>query len=168
MFTNPVLRMEFNVDIPLNEQLTRYLDAVFEHIWRSPSQFSTLVPTIPPPPPVPFLGRVDTARVLTLGVNPCAGDIELGHFPDRGGSSAMAGLLLGYFGTGRPGPDGTNLSHGLATWECVLNRLGISYTDGTAAHLFLSPRAVHALDTRDHYLFREMCRYDAPMVLRLL
>ena len=163
MFVSEKFEVGVDRDKPLVEQLSRLVDALFEHIWRSPDALAELLPPPPVSPPVPFLGRVDTAEVLTVGINPSDSEVRLGHFPEKVTSAEMTRRLLRYFER-----DEVLSDPRLSAWELALNELGLSYTDGTAAHIEMSPRTARPLDDCDPYLFQEMVRYDLPFMFHLL
>jgi len=164
MFSNSVLDLEVDCNMTIVEQLVALMEGVFEHLWHSPDQFSGLCTRLPAPPPVPFLGRVDTAVVLTVGVHPTMEQFTRAPTPERVCSAQLSQHLLQYFDSGQ-----SLVDYRLDTWERALNQLGLSYYDGSAAHVEVCPRLIDTPLLRgDHYLFTEMCRYDAPLLFRLL
>ena len=118
--------------------------------------------------PVPFFGAVEAARVVTVGVNPSADEFVGGRWPAAPLPTEDLGERLMRYFDRQPHP-------WFETWEQALGLLGVSYLDGTAAHLDLSPRATVAFQTfrhdpdhgrRDHFL--RMVRDDLPWFCRVL
>ena len=155
--------------MPVDAQLTGLVEEAFEHLWQSPDHFRSLqsaaagadadIGTLP----LPFFGRIDTAAILTVGVNPATEELPFKNWPEQLTTAALAQRLLTYF----EDPAG-GFSERFDTWEAALNTLGYSYRDGSAAHIDVSPRA-SGLQQRDNpVLFHEVCRYDASRLFALL
>ena len=113
--------------------------------------------------PVPFFGDVESAQVLTVGVNPSAGE-----FVDREWPATMTPVVLvkrrkTYFGQAPAPPHPW-----FATWTAALAWIDLSYGRG-AAHIDISPRATVAMGTHsDWFGFAEMVESDAKWFFELL
>jgi hypothetical protein len=94
--------------------------------------------------PIPFFGRLDTAIVLTVGVNPSADEFRADRATIWRGVTSSADLLnrlTSYFESA-PHP-------WFGPWRSALNLLGVAYENGTAAHLDLSARATISMQNVD-------------------
>lgn len=110
--------------------------------------------------PIPFFGDIQTARVVTVGVNPSATEFEGRGWPPELDSEALTDRLLGYF-QAKPHP-------WFDRWESVLANIGSSYKRD-AAHVDLSPRATISQGAAPSAaLFAEMLAEDLPHMLRIL
>src|SRR2546423_2241001 len=85
--------------------------------------------------PIPFFGNVESAKVVTVGVNPSVSEFKKERWAGLTNGQIL-GRLINYFNQNsvRPHP-------WFEVWEKALQPLGCSYTNGTAAHADLSPRA---------------------------
>ncbi len=114
--------------------------------------------------PIPFFGNIETARVLTVGVNPSREEFDL----DRGWPNEMKfedwkNRLINYFSDQR---------HHMwfDKWEEALGVLGVSYFDNTAAHLDLSLRptfSMSSLKGERANLFGQMLESDIKWLFEL-
>ncbi len=88
--------------------------------------------------PIPFFGNPESALVLTVGLNPSSDEfVQLRRWPVTIEGSALETRLRKYFSSDlQPHPFFTPWTNALAHLEPR-----VSYRDGTAAHLDLSPRA---------------------------
>ena len=116
--------------------------------------------------PIPFFGNPATALVATVGVNPSSGEFD----SPRNWASVKTKTdwkvrLRDYFRHNTPAHDW------FEPWRIGLALLGVSYEDGTAAHLDLSYRSTTAMLTNpktDPAEFRRMVEHDAAFFSRLL
>jgi hypothetical protein len=100
--------------------------------------------------PIPFFGRLDRARVLTVGLNPSNGESRAGDWPREITASALDEKLLAYFEPGIGTP-----YVWFETWERALESAGVSYADGSAAHVDLSPPYQSVPTSGDGRVFRD-------------
>ncbi len=84
--------------------------------------------------PIPYFGRIETAKVVTIGLNPSDGELKIGRWPTSLTASQIHERLTVYF----ENPEITPHSW-FSTWEQALSSIGASYYDGSAAHLDLCP-----------------------------
>jgi hypothetical protein len=113
--------------------------------------------------PIPFFGRIETATVLTVGVNPSPGEFEDGRWPLDANAHYVSERLLRYFEKGQ-------LTHPwFDAWRDALRQLDISYESGDAAHVDISPRATIPMgQVSEIDLFLKMVRADTKWLFRLL
>lgn len=123
--------------------------------------------TFPPSQwPIPFFGNPTNALVATVGVKPSADEFA----PDRGWADVKNThdwkiRLRDYFRHKTPPHEWFD------SWRIGLALLGVSYEEGTAAHLDLSYRATTAMLTNpktDPAEFRRMVEHDAALFFQLL
>lgn len=116
--------------------------------------------------PIPFFGNPATAKVATIGVNPSSGEFD----PDRHWETVRTKTqwklrLRDYF------RHGVSPHDWFEPWRIGLAVLGVSYEEGTAAHLDLSYRSTttmlknHGTDPAE---FRRMLEHDARFLFQLL
>jgi hypothetical protein len=107
--------------------------------------------------PIPYFGEIESADVITVGVNPAASEFDLKRkWPCGLSVEALNRRLLGYFRLEFPPPH-----QWFTTWEIALNQIEISYYTKQAAHLDLSPRVTKNMsDIANPDLFLEMLNID--------
>lgn len=113
---------------------------------------------------VPFFGDVESAQVLTVGVNPSAGEFVVNRaWPATMTPVALVERLKVYFGQAPAPPH-----QWFKTWTAALAQIDLSYARG-AAHIDLSPRATAAMGTHaDPRGFARMVESDAKWFFELL
>lgn len=110
--------------------------------------------------PMPFFGDLESAEVITVGLNPSATEFEAGRWPAEIEGGALRERLSSYFER-EPHP-------WFNVWEHALAELGASYRCN-AAHVDVSPRAtVSAGAAPDQGIFERMLAADAPWMIRFL
>ena len=84
--------------------------------------------------PIPFFGKLETALVLTVGLNPSDGEIRGRNWESTLDPVAACARLTGYFNGGafQPHP-------WFERWKRALKEIGVSFDDGSAAHIDLCP-----------------------------
>lgn len=139
------------------EQIVEFIKRVQDHVVATDHLLHSLRPGVPTHP-IPFFGRLHEAGVLTVAMNPSAGEFA----PDRRWPTAMSAAeltqrLLGYF------TDAPVQPH---PWfekaETPLRPLSLRYT-GSVAHLDVVPRATRTLVGSDADIdaFLAVARADA-------
>ena len=112
--------------------------------------------------PVPFFGDIETAKVLTVGVNPSITEFVRNDYPREISHGDLYQRYLRYFSAPRqPHP-------WFCTWEEILRMLGHSYASGTAAHIDLSPRPTELMRHCPPATFLAMVFGDAQWFWRFL
>ena len=110
--------------------------------------------------PIPFFGDIETAEVLTIGLNPSATEFESRGWPPVLDATELTDRLLRYFDSGE--------HPWFAAWEMALVEIGASYRRN-AAHLDISPRAtISAGAVPDPILFEQMLTDDLPWMMRFM
>lgn len=143
--------------------LTGYVDKIVAYVEETREIFAPFYRPDVLTHAIPFFGDVESAQVLTVGVNPSASE-----FVNRGWHKIMTpvdleGRLKAYFDQ-----DPALWHPWFATWEEALTQIGLSYAHG-AAHIDLSPRATAAMRTHaDQRGFAEMVESDAKWFFELL
>ena len=115
--------------------------------------------------PIPFFGNIETAKILTVGVNPSNTEFNYDRkWPREMSSNELAERLLDYFSLEFPAPhDWFN------KWEEAVKILGQSYQNGSVAHLDLSPRATMPMkQVSDKKKFLDMVENDIEWFFKLL
>ncbi len=142
---------------------SRFLGEVMADVAATDSRFAALKRIGLRTYPIPFFGRIDTARVITVGANPSPGEFEGERWPVTADAAYVSARLLGYFESGaRPHP-------WFDTWRDALRQLDVSYETGEAAHVDVSPRATIPMgQVSEIDLFLEMARTDVKWLFRLL
>jgi hypothetical protein len=145
--------------------ISRFLDRI-HHDWQS-TRGDFPKNTFPPSQwPIPFFGNPATALVATVGVNPSAGEFALDRdWADVKNTHDWKLRLRDYFRHDVPAHEW------FEPWRIGLALLGVSYEEGTAAHLDLSYRATTAMLTNpktDPAEFRRMVEHDAALFFQLL
>ena len=112
---------------------------------------------------IPFFGAVASAQLLTVGVNPSAGEFVGREWPATMTPGALTKRLTAYFVHPSVPPHPW-----FATWSDALALLGVSCVHG-AAHLDLSPRATAAMGSHaDWEGFARLVERDAKWFFELL
>jgi hypothetical protein len=142
--------------------LIKYLGGVATDWKATQHRFAPLFRQGVPTHPIPFFGDVTRARVLTVGVNPSAGEFIERSWPRSLSVPALERRLVGYFVDASVPPHPW-----FAFWSQALEPLGLSYQDG-AAHVDLSPRATVAMQGADPSQFAEMVESDVHWFFELL
>jgi hypothetical protein len=113
--------------------------------------------------PIPFFGKLHTAKVVTIGVNPSADEFVGRDWPEHLDAAALTERLLHYFDS-PPGPHPW-----FKPWIHALALLRIDYARGEAAHLDLSPRATVSMSSvPDTNLFLGMMSHDIRWLFEFL
>ncbi len=117
--------------------------------------------------PIPFFGSLASARILTFGLNPSAGEFAARRsWPAELSAEALTQRLVWYF-------DGQRADHHrwFRAWSDSLRLLGASYRRDSA-HIDLSPRPTASARTfrkpPQKSLFIEMLKVDAPIWINAL
>jgi hypothetical protein len=84
--------------------------------------------------PIPFFGDIANARVLTVGLNPSDGELRGRGWPRPVDTPTLYDRLTRYFDNPQFSPHPW-----FATWIQALGEIGVSYAEGTVAHIDLSP-----------------------------
>src|ERR1017187_480867 len=105
---------------------------------------------------IPFFGDVESAQILTVGVNPSAGEFVGREWPTTMTPGPLAERLTAYFVHPSVPPHPW-----FASWSDAVELLGLSYVHG-AAPLDLSPRATAAMGSHaDWEGFARLVERDA-------
>jgi hypothetical protein len=84
--------------------------------------------------PIPFFGDVLNAKVITVGLNPSDGEFRDKRWPQTNEVDEIYERLVHYF-------NNTQIQRHkwFVVWEKALAEIGLSYANGTAAHVDLCP-----------------------------
>ena len=145
--------------------ISRFLDEVHRDWETTKGDYS--INTYPPSQwPIPFFGNPATALVATIGVNPSSGEFDTGRRWTNVKTKTQWKLRLrDYFRHEVPPHEW------FEPWRIGLAVLGVSYEEGTAAHLDLSYRSTTAMlknQGTDPAEFRRMVEHDARFLFQLL
>lgn len=144
--------------------IVTFLAEVMADVAATDSRFTVLKRSEIRTYPIPFFGRIDTARVLTVGVNPSPGEFQDNRlWPAEADATYISERLVRYFeGDVPPHP-------WFKPWSVALRSLGLAYESGEVAHIDVSPRATIPMSQVEEVdLFLEMARSDAKWLFRLL
>jgi hypothetical protein len=143
--------------------LTQYVGQVVTYVEETREVFAPFYRPDVVTHAVPFFGDVESARVLTVGVNPAAGEFVDREWPATMTPVALVKRLKTYFGQAPAPPHPW-----FATWTAALARIDLSYARG-AAHIDISPRATAAMGTHSDWRgFADMVESDAKWFFELL
>jgi hypothetical protein len=142
-------------------EVVRHVSAVQRYVSFTSPRYSALLKAGTVTHPIACFGQLTSAVVITVGLNPSATEFK----SDRLWSPVLGHVALtercrDYFSAKAP-----CRSHAwFKPWSDGLTSIGVSYEDGSAVHLDLSPRAtrsVSSLNTSaDQGLFLEMVERD--------
>lgn len=115
--------------------------------------------------PIPFFGDLESAEVVTVGVNPSSSEFAEHRDWEMGLTShRLLSRLKTYFNL-----SGVDAHEWFFPWKECLELLKRSYEDGNAAHMDLSPRATIPMSyARDKERFEQMVRTDLSWFSRFL
>lgn len=143
--------------------LEAYIHKLQDHVATSESRYVSLLRSGVVGHPIPFFGNPETAAIITIGVNPSAGEFVNRKWPAEMPPSTLTSRLAGYFADAPVPPHPW-----FEGWGRALEVLGSSYQT-TAAHVDLSPRATAAMGSvPDWKHFLEMVEEDVAWFFRLL
>ena len=77
--------------------LTAYLSRVDDDLHNSMADFADLIDPTVKTFPVPFFGKIDSARVLTVGVNPSDGEFKNRNWPESLDPEDLKERIYAYF-----------------------------------------------------------------------
>ena len=148
----------------LEQAVVDYTLAIVEE---TSHQFRALMPEAGSTHPLPFFGPLSKARVITLGLNPSAGEFAPRRkWPVVMSAADLTERLVSYWTSGSPEPHPW-----FQPWSRCLSELGASY-HLDAAHVDLSPRATKSAGQFRQEpmksLFLDMLRTDAPVWMEAL
>jgi hypothetical protein len=144
-------------------ELTHYLSDVVTDVERTAQNAAPFARLGVTTHPIPFFGDATAATVLTVGVNPSAGEFVGRSWPDHISVGELEARLVGYFNRSDVPPH-----RWFSTWSEALNNLGASYQTG-AAHLDLSARPTVAMGSiADWRAFVRLVEGDARWFFKLL
>ncbi len=146
------------------DKLETYLEKVIADMQATRPKYKSLLRQELETYSIPFFGDVENARVLTVGVNPSATEFEKKrNWHDKMTTVELKDRLQSYFV-----PEQTVSHKWFKTWSSAMEPLGVSYQDGTAAHVDLSPRATISMGKADPDMFAEMVQQDSQWFFNLL
>jgi hypothetical protein len=128
--------------------------------------FGSLAPQDIPPWPIAFFGNLREAVIVTVGVNPSAGEFANGRWDAIRTKAQVEDRLFSYFTNPVPPHRWFN------TWEFALNKIDASYygkAKHVAAHVDLSPRpTVKITQPEQENLFFDMVHNDLFCFVRFI
>lgn len=147
--------------------LYQHLRRVIEHVQTTQGQFCELMENGLKTMPIPFFGDIEEAEILTIGVNPAAGEFKNRNWPESEATAEyLEPRLRNYFLSDPPYPDPYTW---FLPWEKSLDILNdCSRRRVTAAHLDLSPRATRAMSNLPVEAFLKMVKADLEIFFETL
>ena len=144
--------------------IAEYMARVLKDTQQSGSEYAHFSRSGVTTHPIPFFGDAQSAKVLTVGVNPSAAEfVKKRVWPAELEAIELADRLCRYF-VSAPAPP----HPWFRTWTEALAVLDISYREA-AAHLDLSPRATVAMGSISNWQeFASMVERDARWFFQLL
>jgi hypothetical protein len=144
-------------------ELTQYLSDVVTDVTRTAPTPRHLLRVGVTTHPIPFFGDPTAATVLTVGVNPSAGEFVRRSWPDHILVGELEARLVGYFNRRDVPPHPW-----FSPWSEALHHLRASYQSG-AAHFGLSARPTAAMGSITGWqAFASLVEADARWFFRLL
>jgi hypothetical protein len=148
----------------MDEHLYRTLSDLNEEAPRVRASYSDLFDPTLDTIPIPFFGNVLTAKVITVGLNPSDGEIKGRGWPQPVTPTVVYDRLVNYFNNTQ-----FRAYPWFSTWERGLGELGVSYADGTAAHVDLCPWATRPMSALpDHDRFALLVSQSIPWFWRCM
>ena len=143
--------------------IATYLTDVIANLEATAPKYASLMRSGVTTHPIPFFGNVEAAQVITIGVNPSAGEFVGRSWPSHLAPLDLAERLTRYFASSPTAPHPW-----FKTWSEALGVLGVGYQSG-AAHVDLSPRATAAMGGVTNWkLFLDMIEADMRWFFQLL
>lgn len=144
------------------DSLENYLEQTIDDMSATWPEYQDLRPVVSTHP-IPFFGDIKNARVLTVGVNPSAGEFSKKRsWPDKMTPNELNNRLQNYFVS-----EQHRQHKWFDTWEQALKPLEVSYQKG-AAHIDLSPRPTVSMSQANRNTFLTMMKQDAQWFFELL
>jgi hypothetical protein len=114
--------------------------------------------------PIPFFGDMLSAKVITVGLNPSDGETRGRGWHQPISPATIYERLVHYFNNPQ------FRSHPwFDAWERSLGKIGVSYADGTAAHVDLCPWATRPMSNLpDHDRFALLVSQSLPWFWRCI
>jgi hypothetical protein len=133
----------------INENLHQLLSDLYDQAPKIRTAYKDLFDPNLDTIPIPFFGDVLRAKVITVGLNPSDGEIRGRGWHQPISPNTIYERLINYFNNPQYS------SHPwFATWEQALREIGVSYNNGTVAHVDLCPwatRPMSQLPDRDRF-----------------
>jgi hypothetical protein len=132
-----------------------FVGRVQAHVASTAEAMAALRPDVHVNHPIPFFGRIDQARALTVAMNPSAGEFRGRGWPSTMAAQSLASRLVTYFENSQlpPHPWFEESGRPLLT-------VGLRYTSNLA-HLDIVPRATKTISRADGAAFRALADMDA-------
>ena len=122
--------------------------------------FDPEVPTIP----IPFFGAIESAQVVTIGLNPSDGELRGRNWPASLQPQTLHVRLAQYFSNHAAPPHAW-----FGTWIEALALIGVSYGSAAAAHVDLCPWATKPMSTLpEQQRFTRLVEESVPWFTRCL
>jgi hypothetical protein len=141
------------------------LKQVLKHVSETPdllgvnrSSYNTICP-------IPFFGNLESATILTVGVNPSDREFAPGRWPDKISPEALHSRLKNYF------HNSCKAHSWFFGWNQALREINenFTYDKETVVHTDLSPRAtIPMTQARDKSLFRQMLKDDIKFLFETI
>jgi hypothetical protein len=115
--------------------------------------------------PIPFFGNLESATILTIGVNPSDGEFARTRWPDKISPQALHDRLKNYFN------NPCKAHPWFSAWNQAFQELGesLAYEKETAAHTDISPRATIPMNrVKDKLLFKQMLETDIEFLFKAI
>jgi len=134
-----------------------HFEALIDYVRKTDHLYAENYPKNTVTHPIPYFGNPESARVITVGVNPAASEFsDDRNWPRTMSAQELKDRLDSYFVSDYAPPH-----KWFRVWEEALNLVGVSYKNGTAAHLDLSPRStINMGDVPNEELFVRMLAED--------
>jgi hypothetical protein len=142
----------------VSQVFERHVYAVQQYVKLTNPRYAPLLDSQRIGHPICCFGNVAKARVITVGVNPSKGEFApASGWPDSIPHTELSRRCRDYFCS-------ANSHRWFEPWAEGLSHLTLSYTDGSAAHLDLSPRATRFIsdfkEAWEQDLFLQMVERD--------
>ncbi len=143
----------------MSQRFERHIYAVQHYTALTAPRYAALFDSHATIHPICCFGNPEKARGITVGVNPSKGEFHARRrWPAEMSHTDLAKRCRDYFTGSEPPHDW------FAPWSKALRPLNLSYGDGTAAHVDLSPRATKFVsefkEAWEQALFLEMVERD--------
>jgi len=142
-----------------------YLKSVLAHVSQTDGNYRSLYKPSIVTHPIPFFGNLESAIILTVGVNPSNGEFTPDRWPDKISPEDLYIRLKNYF------HNPCKAHPWFYGWNQALQQLNedFTYYKKTVAHTDLSPRATISMTrVHDKLLFKQMLEEDIKFLFKVI
>ena len=141
----------------MSDSVSDLLSDLMGRLSKVREEYAQLFAEDAPQIPIPFFGALETAKVVTIGLNPSDTEFHNDRWAGVADLSAIEDRLRAYFSQAQ-----VPSHRWFETWSQALSHIGVSYADGSAAHIDICPWATRPMSSfQDHDEFTELVEASA-------